>query len=230
MKKYQRIPAVMAPVASLLLLFSACTTDSYEKGEGPYSLLRADYAEVHVNSAKQADYFVTDDGIQLAAVPSFSTSWMTKADTTYRSLLYYNKVEPAAQPSAEVVSAVQVPVVPVMSALDKAAPLPMDPVKFESAWLSKSGRYLNLSLYVMTGQPASEDNKHLFAVVDEAFVTNADDTKTLFVRLLHSQGGMPEYYSEQVRMSIPVAAIAADSVVLRLNSYSGMVVKRFSLR
>ena len=36
---------------SVLLLFS-CTTDSYDKGEGRYSLLQADFAELTINGEK----------------------------------------------------------------------------------------------------------------------------------------------------------------------------------
>ena len=43
------------------LLFS-CETDSYEKGEGQYSQMQGDFAELTVNSQKQGVSFLTDEG------------------------------------------------------------------------------------------------------------------------------------------------------------------------
>lgn len=76
----------------LLLLFS-CETDSYEKGQGKYSLMRADFAELTVNSQQQGVGFVTDEGEQLALANPLTASWITRPDTTYRAIVYYNKVE-----------------------------------------------------------------------------------------------------------------------------------------
>ena len=50
-----------------LLLLVSCTQDNYDKGEGEYSLMRADFVEAHVGSDKRVDYVVTDDGDSWAA-------------------------------------------------------------------------------------------------------------------------------------------------------------------
>jgi 16S rRNA A1518/A1519 N6-dimethyltransferase RsmA/KsgA/DIM1 with predicted DNA glycosylase/AP lyase activity len=75
---------------SVLLLFS-CTTDSYDKGEGRYSLLQADFAELTINSEKQGVSFLTDEGEQYQIATPLSASWIETADTVYRAYLYYKK-------------------------------------------------------------------------------------------------------------------------------------------
>ena len=50
------------PFCLLTFLLFSCETDSYEKGQGKYSLMMADMGEVTVNSDKQVTAFTTDDG------------------------------------------------------------------------------------------------------------------------------------------------------------------------
>lgn len=42
--------------------FLSCERDSYEKGEGRYSLLQADFANLTVDNEKRGVSFVTDEG------------------------------------------------------------------------------------------------------------------------------------------------------------------------
>ena len=49
---------LLTAVAGLTLLFAACTTDSYETGEGTYSRMVADFAELKSNDQKQGVSFV----------------------------------------------------------------------------------------------------------------------------------------------------------------------------
>jgi hypothetical protein len=50
-------------ICSCLLLVIACTTDSYETGEGRYSQTTADFAELRSNGQKQGISFLTDEGV-----------------------------------------------------------------------------------------------------------------------------------------------------------------------
>ena len=40
----------------------ACTQDTYDKGEGAYSLMRGDFAEANVNGNREVVSITTDDG------------------------------------------------------------------------------------------------------------------------------------------------------------------------
>ena len=195
------------------LLFSACTQDAYDKGEGTYSQMTAQLADAHVNSDKRVDYVDTDEGEHLVLSRSTTASFITKADTTYRVSFYYKMVEGQAEPITMGRVAVVSP---------KAIPdMKTDPVRMESMWIGKSKKYLNLGFYLMTGTTDSDDMKQVLGCRRDALVTNADGTHTLRLTLYHDQGGVPEYYSQRVYLSIPIQGIKADSVWMTVNTYNG---------
>lgn len=215
----------------LSLITLSCTQDSYDKGEGKYSLMRADFVEAHTNGQKQIDFFTTDDGDQFPINKAFTTKWLTTADSTYRCILYYNKVgEGSGKFSAEPISISQVPCPKVTPLAELEKPMKTDPVKFESAWLSKTGKYLNLSLYLMTGTTDDENISQTLHVIQDTIMTNPDATRTSYLRLYHDQAGVPEYYSAQVYASILTKQIEADSVRISINTYKGEITKSFSLQ
>ena len=74
----------------VVIVATACTQDSYEKGEGAYSQMMAQLADAHVNSDKRVDYVDTDEGEHLVLNRSAAASFITKADTTYRVSFYYS--------------------------------------------------------------------------------------------------------------------------------------------
>ena len=131
-----------------MLALTACTTDSYDKGEGKYSLMQAEMVELSVDGKKQATAFVLDDDSHFTLTSPATASWIQKADTTYRAILYFNKL---TETTAE---CVQMGAVPTLRPVEhwKMKELPQDPVGFESAWLSKKGKYLNVGLLLKTGQ------------------------------------------------------------------------------
>ena len=49
-------------IVAIMSIFSSCEQDSYDKGEGTYSNMTADFVEAHVNSEKKIDYAITDNG------------------------------------------------------------------------------------------------------------------------------------------------------------------------
>ena len=231
MKRLIRFIVIIIAHFSLIITHSSCTQDAYEKGEGEYSLMRADFIEAHANGQKEIDRITTDDGDQYSVTKTFTTKWVTTADSTYRCILYYNKVEEGSgKYSVEPISIGQVPCPKITPLTELEKPMKTDPVKFESAWLSKTGKYLNLSLYLMTGTTDDEDASQTLHVVQDTIMTNPDATRTSHLRLYHDQGGIPEYYSTQVYASILTSQIDVDSVSLTINTYKGLVTKTFFLK
>ena len=193
--------------------------------------MRADFIEAHANGQKEIDRITTDDGDQYSVTKTFTTKWVTTADSTYRCILYYNKVEEGSgKYAAEPISIGLVPCPKITPLAELEKPMKTDPVKFESAWLSKTGKYLNLSLYLMTGTTDDEDASQTLHVVQDTIMTNPDATRTSHLRLYHDQGGIPEYYSTQVYASILTSQIDVDSVSLTINTYKGLVTKTFFLK
>lgn len=213
----------------LLMAFAlfACETDSYDKGEGTYSLTRADFAELAVNSQKQGVSFTTDEGDHYVLSPSTTASWIQKGDTTYRASIYYNKVE---EGKAKAVSLISMPTIRPHEA-DFFNTQPQDPLGVESWWLSKNGRYLNLGLLLKNGRDDNgKEGTHALAVICDETHLNDDQTHTAYYRLLHDQGEAPQYYTNRRYVSILLpTASRPDSVRLTVKTYEGNVIKTFKL-
>ena len=203
----------------LLLLTPSCTTDAYDKGEGEFSQTRAELVEAHTASSQLIDYVVTDESERLALTEPYKASWAKTADSIYRAVLYYNKVEGRA----EVVTIGQLnTLIP-----HRIKDMKTDPVRMESMWMSTSGRYLNMGIYLMTGDAGNNKQHHVVGINLDTLIQNDDGKRTAYLRFYHDQGGLPEYYSQRTYLSIPTDSVDADTVYLRVNTYQGVIEKRF---
>ena len=209
----------------LLLLFS-CETDSYEKGQGKYSLMRADFAELTVNSQQQGVGFVTDEGEQLALANPLTASWITRPDTTYRAIVYYNKVENGR---AEIVSLGRMGVLSPVPHW-RLKEMPQDPLGVESVWLTRNGKYINLGLLLKNGRIEDEEGTHVLGLCRDTVLKNDNQTQTAYYRLLHSQGDAPEYYTNRRYVSILLPQEHLDTVRLSMETYSGRLEKVIALQ
>jgi len=212
-------------------LFFSCTQDGYDKGDGQYSYMRGDFVEARVGADKKIVSLTTDDGETIPLAQSYSANWITRADTIYRCMLYYNKVrDNNGQYVAEPISVGEVPCPAIVPLAKLETGMKTDPVKFESAWMSKTGRYLNLSFSLMTGTKEDDKAAQTLRIVQDTIMTNPDGTRISNLLLFHDQAGVPEYYSTQAYASIITSQIPADSVRITINTYKGTVTKAFLLK
>lgn len=215
--------SLLSPLSSLLL---SCTQETYDTGEGEYSQIRADLVDVHVRGDKRVDYVLTDNGDSLCTQPPFTVSWIEKADTIYRALLYYNMKDGFV----DGVSMGQVLVPNIKPVSGFKGGMKTDAVHLTSLWRVPNSRYLNMRLRVMTGTVEGEKlSKQVFGCASDTLITHADGRRTLHLRLFHDQGGQPEYYSREVYVSIPLQGVEADTVVMRVQTYDGLVSKAIVL-
>lgn len=212
--------------AMLAALFAACENDAYDKGEGKYSLTQADFVEAYANGDKVINQAITDDNTTLTLTKQIAADWVTTADSTYRAILYYNKVEGN---SVQPVSISQVPVLSHFYSAREIDTMRTDPVKLESVWKSHNGKYVNIGLYLKVAQTDNEDLHHSLGLINEGLHINSDGTTTINLRLYHDQGGVPEYYSTKYYFSIPCDSLRTDSVSFTINTYDGEVTKKFGL-
>lgn len=214
-----------------LLLFSSfflsCERDSYEKGEGRYSLLQADFANLTVDNEKRGVSFVTDEGESYLLSNPLKTSWIETADTVYRTYLYYNKEDNG---KADIKSIGILPTLIARDAKDFKRQ-PQDPLGVESSWLTRDSKYINMGLLLKNGRDDNgKEGIHSLALALDEVRQNNDQTHTAYYRLLHEQGETPEYYTNRryVCILLPTEE-RPDSVCLTVNTYDGVVVKKFKL-
>ena len=128
--------------------FLSCERDSYEKGEGRYSLLQADFANLTVDNEKRGVSFVTDEGESYLLSNPLKTSWIETADTVYRTYLYYNKEDNGR---ADIKSIGILPTLIARDAKDFKRQ-PQDPLGVESSWLTRDSKYINMGLLLKNGR------------------------------------------------------------------------------
>ena len=218
-------------VASILMMLtialSSCETNSYEKGEGRYSLLQADFANLTVDNEKRGVSFVTDEGESYLLSNPLKTSWIETADTVYRTYLYYNKEDNGR---ADIKSIGILPTLIARDAKDFKRQ-PQDPLGVESSWLTRDSKYINMGLLLKNGRDDNgKEGIHALALALDEVRQNDDQTHTAYYRLLHEQGEAPEYYTNRryVCILLPTEE-RPDSVCLTVNTYDGVVVKKFKL-
>ena len=209
-----------------LLLLTACETDSYDKGEGRYSLMQADFCDLAVNAQKQAVSFVTDDGDSYVLSSPVTAKWIGTADTTYRAIIYYNKVE------NEKAESMGLSLVPTMIPKEhwRHKEQIQDPVGLESVWLAKSKKYINLGLLLKSGFVDDTMGRHLISVAQDTILVNADQTSTVYYRFLHSQDNSPEYFSNRHYVSILLPQERPDTACVSIVTYTGTIERRFALK
>ena len=215
--------------AALPVLLAACTSETYDTGDGTYSYLRADFAELHTGDDKYVDWFNTDDDNKLYVEEPFTKSWITMADSLYRALVYYNME--TSDDDDSTVSVISVSQIPVLNILSSAVlgELVTDPVTFGSVWLSKNKSYINIGFSLMTGTADDDGAVQSVGIVSTGIEILDDGTKCTCLTLYHDQGDVPEYYSSQQYISIDVDDITTPSVKITVNDYDGTVTKTLSL-
>lgn len=215
-------------LVGLLFFSTSCSNTSYEEGDSKLSYLRTDFADATTDSQGRLSAATTDDGVSLTFTRPMQTSWSNAADSLCRVLLNYNMyangadsnvVEPLA---AKIVYTLQ-PAKP--SVQTQAA---TDPVSLVSAWKSKNGNYVNLRLGLKTGKASGDDQRQSIGLALDSTVTS-DGSTTYCLRFLHSQGCVPEYYTTDAYVSIPIKQMTTGSKVrLSLNTYNGWVTREFT--
>lgn len=204
-------------IAAVIWMLTGCETDSYNKGEGKYSLMQADFADLTIDAQKRGVSFLTDEGASYQLTPPLTANWIETADTTYRAIIYYNKVsETQAEPTAIGLVVTMHPI-----AHWRFKELPQDPIGFESAWLAKNGKYLNVGILMKTGRIDDEELPHNIGVAQDTVIVNPDKTRTAYYRFLHSQNGIPQYYTNRRYASIILPSVKPDTIRLSIMTYDG---------
>ena len=90
-------------IALTAALLASCENDTYDKGEGAYSYLQADFVEAHANGEKEIDYVITDNGDSLSLVTPCAAAWAKTADSTANTKSALCKVNSVSYISADTV-------------------------------------------------------------------------------------------------------------------------------
>lgn len=236
MKSLRKTANAFASMALLTAVMTACSGETYDTGDGSLSYLRADFVEAFTDGKAVVAEASTDEGRKLILSPAITASWIQTTDSVYRALLYYNDVEENSSASVVVkpMAIANVLVPNVENGIAGQLRYPTDPVTLDTWWLSASLRYINLGLYVKTGSTDENTGKQSVGLVYSGSKTRSDGIRQHTVRLIHGQNGVPEYYSTQVYVSVPLYRLPfilakGDAVELKVNTYGGEKSKIFMI-
>lgn len=212
-----------------LLFFSpSCSNTAYEEGDSKLSYLRTDLVDAVTDSQARLASATTDDAVSLTFTQPLQTSWNNIPDSLCRVLLYYNMY--ANGVDSNVVEPLTAKMVYTLKPAEpsKQTLTATDPVSLVSAWKSKNGSYLNLRVGLKTGKASGDDQRQSIGLtLDSTVVING--TPTYCLKFLHSQGGVPEYYTSDTYVSIPIKQMTTGSKVrLSLNTYKGWTTREFT--
>jgi hypothetical protein len=220
----------------LAVIFSvfACSVDNYDTGTGKYSLMRADFVDAHVNNNSMVDYVITDDNDSLPFSTLFTIKSITKTNTFYRALFYYNKVANGTDSVADPLSLNIIGIaVPVSSGIVPKDSVFSDPIYFQSGWIAKNRKYFNIGLNKLTGEVDGTEDVQYFRIIEDSVKQSVSGINRIYLRLSHNQNSVPEYYTSRVYISIPLTYYnnvlsEGDSIFLRIKTYdNGWIEKNY---
>ena len=207
---------IIYTLTALLLL--SCEQDTYDKGDGTYSDMTADFVEAHANGEKNIDYVITDNGDSLTLDVPCEASWASTADSTYRAIMYYNKVD------ANTIKALSISKMNLMSVTprDSIKTMKTDPIGLESSWISKSKHFITFAITLKVGIANANSEKHRITLIpDSVTLDKSGDKGTLHMTFFHDKGDIPEYYTEKFYFSLPTSILSGfgcDSAAIRVNT------------
>lgn len=209
-------------------MLTACTTEEYKSGDGYYSYMRADFAVAYTDADGKMASVMLDSGDSVTLASPYNISDKAVADSSYRGVLYYNINDGEISPRG-FSGVVTLHPYGKYGFLSTA----YDPMGWESMWISKNRSYLNLSILPKMGTEDGNDNKHAVGLLMDTVYVDTDGTKTCSLKLLHWQNDVPEYYTVQRYLSIPIADFDSiltegDKIQMTINTYDGEVVKTIS--
>lgn len=205
------------------MLTASCSSDEEEY---EYAQLTAEMCDAYSAEAKQLAYAVTDSDVKLMFSKPLAASWVSKGDSVYRSLIYYNKV--SGSDAVMPVKAEKVFMLKPRSLKDaKDWADNADPVGYTSGWMARNGKFLNMQLTLKSGSTSDDTQKHSLGVVCDTVVTSAGGMR-YYYRLAHGQNGVPAYYSVDLYVSIPTGEMhRGDTLTITIPTWTSTVRKDF---
>ena len=178
---------------SFLISLSSCSED-----KEMYPSIVTELVDCPTDAEGQITEMVFDDDSRLPLTNPVSG---LKANVIYRVLAGYTKTDGKA-------TLYQLKAAALLH--DSTTVAQTDPLNVVSRW--RTQKYLNLHLL-----PKTQGGSQTWG-----FITDSIVGKRAYLRLHHRQGTDPTAYSTDVYASLYLKDIAADSITLRINTFSGL--------
>lgn len=207
-----------------IIAICACNNETYESGDNDRSYLMAEWVDMEVKGTL-IQTIINDNDESLP----FESGLKIKGDnapedTTYRMLLYYNKV------GTKPISIISNVMVRLFNPEEEAAATTSkrDPLSVMAVWQSANNKYINFTLGLATGEIPSQNKKHGLSMVIDSVKQVTPSTKRYHYSLRHEQPETPGYYTAEAYISLPLAPYSTgDEIEITMPDKSGSTVKSF---
>lgn len=207
-----------------IIAICACENETYESGDTNRSYFIAEFVDIKVK-ASLIQTIINDSDVSLP----FESGLKIKndnapEDTTYRMLLYYNKV------GNNPITIMNNAAVRVFSTEEESAATTTkrDPLSVKAVWQSANNKYINFTLGLATGETPSQNKKHGLSMVIDSVKQVTPSTKRYHYSLRHEQPEAPGYYTAEAYFSLPLAPYSTgDEIEITMPDKSGTTVKSF---
>lgn len=197
----------------------ACTSEAYDSGDTSLSYLSTELADATTNGNGMFAHAVTDGGQRLTLSPPYRAEHVTTTpDTTCRVLMYHGRVDGGTTEVKAIQSVLTTSIADSHNALNPKK----DPVGKVRAWVSANKKYLNMVVTLKVGRQDNTPTQQSVGVLRDSVTTLADGKRCHWISLIHNQNGMPEHYSQEAYMSVPMSQLGNDTHIrLRAKTYDG---------
>jgi len=199
--KLQNRRLLLIPLTVTLSFLASCHDDD----NVPYPSLITEMADCLTNADGVLDSMMLDDDTRLGVTNAQAD---LHPNAIYRCLVGYT----LEGTNATLYSLRSCPIL-----RDSTAIAVSDPLAVVSLWQTR--RYINLHLF-----PMGQEFKHHWG-----YITDSIQGRHAFVRLHHRQGNDPLSYSSDVYASLPLDSIDADTLTLRINTFTEVREWTFTL-
>lgn len=214
----------------LLILFLCLLTLGACQEDYVYPSVITEFMDARTNEEGKLTRLITDTGDTLRIQERSGLDGLA-ADSTYRTITIYERLEEAssqALPLVKVYSVQQILSIPPIGKNNfSPGEIRTDPLDIQSIW--RSGNYLNLIL-----RPLVKEGKHIYMVAETDMTSHTDGHQTLHLMLYHDRNGDEEAFTRKTYLSIPLTSYQGrlkkgDSITLQLNTYQeGMTSRSFA--
>ncbi len=203
------------------LSFVSCDNDDYV-----YPSVITEFIDACTDESGTLSSFRTDQGESLFIQPREGISGL-REDTTYRTVSTYQIIdETPGQNRIMLYTCQLIPAMIPQKIENFLLGIKTDPVGIQSIW--RSGEYLNMILLIK-----HKDQSHAFHFVDEGITVDADQNKTLNLRLYHNRYNDYEAFTIKYYLSVPLwhykdILNEGDKIRFHINTYEeGQTVREF---
>lgn len=207
--------------ALVCAFFVACSSDNDDNG---MSNVRADMVDMHVIGVKVKS-IVTDDGVSLPFEPMELADKYSRVDTTYRALMYYKQKE------GENIEILSTSLAILLKPEENPKITRKDPLIWNTTWVSKNKKYLNLSIQVYVPGTGDYDRSKRLALKLNEVKEKEDGGKVYSMTLMNDQSGVMQYFLVDRYLSIPISSYNQnDEIELHVNASGSEAVRTIKLK